>query len=334
MVFRGPDVAAELRAFEPSPPAWSADVVNALYGGDIRALEERRSGWLSSPARWELVDYVVDRAHNYLTQGWLTRRGIAAEHYGYNEFQETLALRPEGAIALLGERGLARGLHGELVPDPNMRPPAQSFIADPLEPRWAAMLAYDQAPSPLLGDAISQDNLGGPILRMGQGSAGHFGDANVRGFAAWRAAHGESPVPDLRAYARTHLGAQFAQVPPYAAQDGFDARRASAAAEAICDDPVMADHHVFMHAANLQVFTRLYTNLHKSLRAAAPYDVHGNLGTDVYSVALGRLVDMRRGARAAAPRAPICSSTAGGTRGAPAARAVHVALPASAAYST
>jgi hypothetical protein len=296
VVFRAPDVAAELREFEPSPPAWSADVVNALYGEGTVAVVERQSGWLSNPARWELVDY-VDRAYNYQTHGWLARRGIAAEHYGYNEFQETLALLPDGAVALLGERGLARGLLGELVPDPNMRPPGRGFIADPLEPRWAAMLGYDQAPSPLLADALSQDNLSGPFSRMGPGSVGHFGDANARGFAAWRAAHGETPVPDLRAYARAHVGALFAQIPPYAAAESFDARRAWAAAQAICDDPVLADHQVFLNAANLQVFTRLYTNLRQvATRAGRAYDVHGNLGAgmmgmDVYSVVLGLLVD-------------------------------------------
>src|SRR5262245_16730254 len=154
VVYRAPDVAAELREFTPSPPPWSADVVNALYGEGTIAVVERQSGWLSNPERWELVDY-VDRAHNYQTHGWLARRGIASEHYGYNEYQETLALRPEGALALLGERGLARGLFGELVFDPNMRAPAWGFIADPLEPRWAAMLSYDEVASPLLGDALS-----------------------------------------------------------------------------------------------------------------------------------------------------------------------------------
>ncbi len=297
MVFRSPDVAAELRDFEPSPPAWSADVVNALYGEGPIAVEERRSGWLSSPARWELVDY-VDRAFNYQTQGWLARRGIAAELYGYNEFQETLAMRPEGALEHFGERGLARGLFGELVIDPNLGPPPRwGLIADPLEPRWAAVLGYDQAPSPLVSDALSQDNLAGPLSRMGPYAAGHFGDANVRGFAAWRSARGESPVPDVRAYARAHAGALFAQIPPYAPQADINWPRASAAAQAICDDPVLADHQVFMSAANLQVFTRLYTNLRQvATRAGRAYDVHGNLGggmmgTDVYAVALGRLLD-------------------------------------------
>ena len=180
-------------------------------------------------------------------------------------------MRPEGALEHFGERGLARGLFGELVIDPNLGPPPRwGLIADPLEPRWAAVLGYDQAPSPLVSDALSQDNLAGPLSRMGPYAAGHFGDANVRGFAAWRSARGESPVPDVRAYARAHAGALFAQIPPYAPQADIDWPRASAAAQAICDDPVLADHQVFMSAANLQVFTRLYTNLRQvATRAGA-----------------------------------------------------------------
>jgi len=295
VVYRAPDVAAELREFTPSPPAWSADVVNALYGEGTVAVVERQSGWLANPEHWELVDY-VDRAYNYQTHGWLARRGIAAEHYGYNEFQETLALQPEGAVELLGQRGLARGLFGELVPDPNLKPPAHGYIADPLEPRWSAMLRYDQAPSPLIGDALSQDNISGPIGRMGPSAVGRFGDADARGFAAWRTAHGEPPV-DLRAYARAHAGALFAQLPPYVAPASYDGRRASAAAQAICEDPVLADHQLFLHAANLQVFSRLYTNLRQIAdHAGRAYDIHGNLGgglfgMDAYSVALAPLVD-------------------------------------------
>src|SRR5262245_18877845 len=49
VVDRAPDVAADLREFAPSPPAWSADVVNALYREGTVAVVERQSGWLSNP---------------------------------------------------------------------------------------------------------------------------------------------------------------------------------------------------------------------------------------------------------------------------------------------
>src|SRR5258707_13298731 len=77
---REPDVAAELRAFALSPPAWSADVVNAVLGQGTSAQTGRLEGWLATPENWLQVDY-MDRASSYTTQGWLRRRGIAEEHY-------------------------------------------------------------------------------------------------------------------------------------------------------------------------------------------------------------------------------------------------------------
>jgi len=292
---RVPDVAAELREFAPSPPAWSDDVVDAVLGGGTIAQEERRSGWLAPAENWELVDY-VDRAYNYTTHGWLAHRGIYAEHYGYNEFQETIHMTTGGALALLGERGLARGPMGELVIEtlPGLD---RAFIADPIEPRWSAILAYDQATSPLLGDAISQDNIGGAQEGMGPNAIGRFGNAAERGFALWRARRGEPELPPIRSELRARFGQELASLRPYAPPERFDERRADAAARALCDDPVLADFQLFHTAASLASWARLYTNLRQvAARAGRAFDVHGNLGggpmgPDAYPFALAPLVD-------------------------------------------
>ena len=292
---RPPDVAAELRAFAPSPPGWSDDVVVAVLGGGTIAQEERRNGWLAPPENWQLVDY-ADRAYNYTTHGWLAHRGIYAEHYGYNEYQETIHMTSAGALALLGERGLARGPLGELVIEtlPGL---GRAYIADPIEPRWWSILAYDQASSPLLGDAISQDNIGSAQEGMGPSAIGRFGNAAELGYALWRARRNEPAVPPIRGQLRARFGEQLASLRPYAPQQGFDPRRADTAAQALCDDPVLADFQIFHTAASLASWARLYTNLRQiSQRAGRPFDVHGNLGggpmgPDAYPFALAPLVD-------------------------------------------
>ncbi len=293
---REPDVAAELRAFSLSPPAWSADVVNAVLGQGTSAQIGRLEGWLATPENWLQVDY-MDRASSYTTHGWLTRRGIAEEHYGYAEYQESFSLRPEAAIELLGERGLARGPLGELVIDPLEGLTHRAYITDPVEPRWAALLAYDTATSPLLGDALSQDNIGGVAAGVGPSALGRFGDASAAGFAAWRERKGEPPLAPIREYLRERHGAQLAALRPYAPPEAFDPRRANAAAQSLCDDPVLAEYQVYRYAANLAVWSRLYTNLRRiAARRGRAFDVHGNLGgsalgPDPYPFALAAFVD-------------------------------------------
>ena len=294
---RVPDVAAEVHAFTASPPEWSGDVVNAVLGGGTIAQEERRSGWLAPAENWQLVDY-ADRAFNYATHGWLAHRGIAYEVYGYNEFQATIQLKPGGALALLGERGLPRGPFGELVFEHLAGLTARAFIADAVEPRWSAILQYDQATSPLLGDALSQDNLGSAIGGLGPAQIGRYGDASQRGFAAWRARRGEPPTPPLRTDLRARFGEALAQLRPYAPQGGdYDARRGYAAARALCDDPVLSDFQIYHTAASLAAWARMYTNLrHVAQRVGRAYDVHGNMdggpmGPDPYPFAQGAFVD-------------------------------------------
>ena len=293
---REPDIAAELRAFSLAPPAWSADVVNAVLGQGANAQIARQEGWLATPENWLQIDY-MDRASSYTTHGWLEHRGIAEEHYGYAEYQESFSMSPEAAIELLGERGLARGPMGELVIDPLEGLDHRAYITDPLEPRWAALLAYDTATSPLLGDALSQDNIGGVAAGVGPSAIARFGDASARGYAAWRARRGEPALPPIREYLRERHGAQLAALRPYAPPEAFDFRRASAAAQSICDDPVLADYQIFRYAANLDVWARLYTNLrHIAARDRRAFDVHGNLGgspvgSDAYPLALAAFVD-------------------------------------------
>jgi hypothetical protein len=301
---RPPDVAAELAAFAPEPPRWNADVVNALYGGTGPVgAKERRDGWLSEPENWRLVDSVV-RAYNLTTHGWLERRGIRADSYGFNEYQETIALDESAALSLFAERGLARGPYGELVRDPNHDRDAadwrairddDAYIADPLEPRWAAVLRYDMLTSPLFADAISQDNLGMPLSRTGPSALGRFGDAAQRGFAAWRARRGAPAAPTPRAHLREQLAGPLAALSPYA--PSADVRAASGAAQALCADPLFADYQLYLHAAHLHAFARHYADLRRvAARAGREYDVHGNvgagvIGADAYPIALGELVD-------------------------------------------
>jgi hypothetical protein len=293
---RLPDPGAELVGFVATPPEWSRDVVNAVLGEGTQAQSERRTGFLSAPEHWQQVDY-VDRAHNYATHGWLARRGIASEHYGFNEYQETIHLRPELAQQLLGERGLARGPLGELVIDPVESATGRAYIADPIEPRWSAVLGYDQAVSPLFGDAISQDNVGGAIWGTGPSALGSYSDASARGYAAWRAARGEPAVPSIRDYLRTRLAAQVAGLAPYAQPAPPDWRRVQASARALCADPVFAEYQVYRQAANLAAWKRLYTHLRRvAERAGRDFDVHGNLGgaplgPDAYPISLAPLVD-------------------------------------------
>ena len=271
-------------------------MVNAVLGQGSNARTARAAGWLADPERWLEIDY-MDRASAYTSHGWLARRGIAEEHYGSNEYQESFGFGTRASVELLGERGLARGPMGELVIDPLEGLAQRAYIADPVEPRWGAVLAYDTATSPLLGDALSQDNIGGPVAGLGPSSLGRFGDASARGFAAWRARRGEPSLPPIREYLRSHHAAELAELRPYAPPGAFDARKASQAAQSLCRDPVLAEYQVYRYAANLAVWARLYGNLREiAKRAGRAFDVHGNLGggpqgADAYPFSLGELVD-------------------------------------------
>jgi hypothetical protein len=304
---RAPDIARELAAFvdRAAPPAYGAEVVNAYYGEALLGSHERREGWLSDPANWRLLD-AVDRAHNLSTHDWLARRGIRADFYGYNEYQETIHFDERAALALLGERGLARGALGELVRDPEHNQDVvawralargDAWIADPLEPRWAQILRYDMLTSPLFADGISQDNLGAPLSRMGPAALGRFGDAASRGFAAWLSGRGEAPQPPIRADLRARLWGAFATLPPYAPSVDADRLAISRAAQSLCADPRMAEYQLYLHAANLHAFARHYTDLRRvAARDGRAFDVHGNMGGGIigasaYPIALGEIVD-------------------------------------------
>ena len=51
-----------------------------------------------------------------------------------------------------------------------------AFIVCNNGPRWSAVINYDWLTSPLLGHAISQDNIGGPTSRIGAGGHGRYCD--------------------------------------------------------------------------------------------------------------------------------------------------------------
>ena len=270
VVFRSPDVAAELRDFEPTPPAWSADVVNALYGDGMKAVEERQSGWLSSPARWELVDY-VDRAFNYQTQGWLARRGIAAEHYGYNEFQETLALRPEGALEQL-RRARSRARSVRRARDRSEHAAAARGASSPIRssragPRCSATTRRRARCS---ATRSRRTTCAGRSGAWAPGAAGRFGDANARGFAAWRSATASPRFPicaATRARMRARCSRRFRPTRRCRASTGLaraPPRKRSATTR--CSPTTRCS----CSAANLQVFTRLYTDLRQHGHARRP----------------------------------------------------------------
>ncbi|MBM4046459.1 MAG: hypothetical protein FJ279_15220, partial [Planctomycetes bacterium] len=88
-----PNFSQEILAFERAPVDWLARVVNAGWGGG-RGGPERKDGWLDR--NWLLVDY-LDRSGDYTSHEWLKHRGIRAEVYGSNEYQETIHFHEEGA---------------------------------------------------------------------------------------------------------------------------------------------------------------------------------------------------------------------------------------------
>jgi hypothetical protein len=169
-----PDIGTEVRAFDDPvkrPVAWWPHVVNAAWGG----ASERPGTWLDK--NWELVDY-VDRSGNANCHDYLKHRGIWWEVYGSNEYQESIHFHEEGVRKLLWDNGIAQDMNGQRVlsEDFNMKIPWwaketgwDAFITCNNAPRWSAIIDYDWLTSPLLGFAISQDNIGGPTSRIGAG---------------------------------------------------------------------------------------------------------------------------------------------------------------------
>ncbi|MCP4006391.1 MAG: hypothetical protein GY725_19605 [bacterium] len=310
-----PDYLTEVREFRSSPPAWNETIVNAASGHGTGAGATRETGWWRDPDNWLLIDY-VDRSGNLTTHQYLETRGIFAEIYGNNEYQETIHFHEDAALKLFGENGIARGIGNEKVIDPhhNLRVKRwtkkqkwNAWITDNKAPRWSAVINYDWLTSPLFGDSISQDNIGGATSRIGEGARGRYDDFNSLKFRHFLTTSGRlqrlksKPGSDpfnIRTYAATHLKDLFDKIPPYVEPEAYLYKSAREAAGRITDDPVMAEYQRFQYVSELHSFQRYYReNKLIASRSGRSYDVHGNLGGSFpgrvpYAVALGDSVDM------------------------------------------
>jgi hypothetical protein len=304
-----PDIGAELRAFEEPvthPVPWWPHVVNAGWGGG-RGGPERNGGWLDK--HWELLDY-VDRSGDYTTHEYLTHRGIWYEVYGSNEYQETIHFHENGARKLFWDNGIAQDMIGRRVlsADYNMSVPWwaekigwEAFITCNNAPRWWAVIDYDWLTSPLLGCAISQDNIGGPTSRIGAGGHGRYCEFCNARFMHYLAANQRLPefrrqYRHIRDYVNANLGDVLRQLPP-AVKHRFDVSEADLLAR-MCAPPVMSEYQKFLYLSHLHNFVRYYRDAKLvAQRAGRSFDVHGNqgggfLGDNPYQVALADFVDM------------------------------------------
>jgi len=303
-----PDFRAELRSFDDplaKPVAWWPHVVNAAWG-DGRGGPERNGGWLDE--NWELVDY-LDRSADYTTHQWLTHRGIWYEVYGSNEYQETIHFHEAGAKKLFWDNGIARDMNGQRVlsEDYNTSVPWwkekigwDAYIVCNNAPRWSAVIDYDWLTSPLLGFAISQDNIGGPTSRIGAGSHGRYCDfCNAKFFhyleSTNRLPEFRAQYRHLRDYVQENLMEVIRQTPPYV-NHRFDLTQARVYAK-LAEPPVMSEYQKFLYLSHLHNFVRYYRDAKLvAARNGRDYDVHGNQGGSAigpcpYQVALSDFVD-------------------------------------------
>ncbi len=303
-----PDYGAELRAFDEAdrkPVSWWPYVVNAGWGGG-RGGPERRGGWLDE--NWKLIDY-LDRSGDYTTHEYLKHRGIWYEVYGSNEYQETIHFYEGGARELLWDNGIARDMHGERVLSKhyNMSVPSwaervgwNAFIVCNNAPRWSAIINYDWLTSPLLGFAISQDNIGGPTSRIGAGGHARYCDyCNAKFFhhlaVTDRLPEFRRQYKHIRDYVQDNLADVLAQLPP-AVKHRFNAAEAELLAK-MCAPPVMSEYQKFLYLSHLHNLVRYYRDAKLvAERMGREYDVHGNqgggfIGPNPYQVALSDFVD-------------------------------------------
>ena len=129
---------------------------------------ERVNGWIAY--HWLLLD-LVDRAGDYRSHRWLANRGIYSDVYGHNEYQETIMF--DDPLTHFKSNGIARNYHNELVRSPDY---PDHYIVNNNAPRWSSVINYDWLSSAVLGDGISQDNIGGAINRIGPASMGRYDD--------------------------------------------------------------------------------------------------------------------------------------------------------------
>ena len=303
-----PDFGAELRAFDDpvkNPVGWWPHVVNAGWG-EGRGGPERKGGWLDD--NWQLIDY-IDRSADYTTHDYLTHRGIWYEVYGLNEYQETIHFHEEGARKLLWDNGIARDMKGERVLSPQYNMKVQrwakrvgwdAYITCNNSPRWSSIINYDWLSSPLLGFAISQDNIGGPTSRIGAGGHGRYCDHCNRKFLHYLQTTGRLPefrarYSHIRDYVQEHLSDVYEQLFPYV-KHRFDQAEAELLNQ-MCRPPVMSEYQKFLYISHLHNFVRYYRDAHLLAdRVGREYDVHGNqgggfVGPNPYQIALSDFVD-------------------------------------------
>ena len=303
-----PDYGAELRSFDDplaAPVAWWPHVVNAAWG-DGGGGPERNGGWLDK--NWELVDY-LDRSADYTTHQWLTHRGIWYEVYGSNEYQETIHFHEQGAKELFWENGIARDMNGDRVLSEHYNTSVpwwkekigwDAYIVCNNAPRWSAVIDYDWLTSPLLGFAISQDNIGGPTSRIGAGSHGRYCDFCNAKFFHYLETAGRLPefcaqYRHIRDYVQENLAGVIRQTPPYV-DHRFNLNQARVYAK-LAAPPVMSEYQKFLYLSHLHNFMRYYRDAKLvAARNGRDYDVHGNQGGSAigpcpYQVALADFVD-------------------------------------------
>ncbi len=304
-----PDYAAELHAFDrpdTHPISWHSFMVNAGYG-EGRGGPARQDGkWFD--ANWMLCDY-LDRSGDYVSHNYLQHRGIPFEVYGSNEYQETIHFHEEQALPLFSDNGIARDYNGDLVLSPQYNLTVESwaarvdynaYIVCNNAPRWSSVINYDLLGSPLIGTATSQDNIGGPVSRIGAGTSGRYCEFCNRRF--FQHIESKRMFPEFRER-YTHI-ADY--VSDRIAEGGAFAMLATdlpwneivdEQVRAICDDPVMAEYQKFQYMSHAHNLMRYCNDNHVLAdRLGIEYDVHGNqaggfLGMNSYPLLISQFVD-------------------------------------------
>lgn len=301
-----PDYAAELRAFDypdRHPISWHSFMVNAGYGEGRGGPARRPGEWFDR--NWSLCDY-LDRTGDYSSHRWLKHRGIPNEIYGSNEYQETIHFHEEQALPLFRDNGIARDYNNELVMSEHYNLTVESwaarqdfnaYIVCNNAPRWSSVINYDLLGAPLLGYATSQDNIGGPVQRIGAGTRGKYCDfCNLR-FMDHLARHDLLPefrarYDNIRDYVRERLD-DFPMLQGDLAWNEVTHEGVAA----ITDDPVLAEYQKFLYMSHAHNLMRYYLNTHAlAERQGIEFDFHGNqaggfLGLNSFPLLISEFVD-------------------------------------------
>ena len=303
-----PDYMAVVQAFEASPPAWNEGIVNMGWGGG-RGGPERRDGWIADPRNWLLFD-AFDRSADHRGQGWLKRRGIFHDVTETNEYNEALHfIDPE---QWFGRNGLARDLEHRYVKSrlfPNV------YVVNNNAPRWSAVIEYDWLTSPLLGDGISQDNIGSPTGSIGIGTRGRYDDYDSLKFCHHLQTSGRLPGfckvygtvrsyingnPKLRNSCDRKAPGLFDRLPHLQPScSGVTAPGDLDSALSITDDPILAEYQLFQHLSHLHNLVRYYRGVKLVAERSGRngFDVHGNqsgnpfIGSIPYHVVVADFLD-------------------------------------------